>query len=249
MRPGVTGMVVLVAVTPARELVLVEQHRRGPSPGVIELPAGLVGDSRACEAESLDVAAHRELVEETGFEAREMVELAAGPDRRGRLRRGRDVLPGAGPAARRPGRRRRHRGHHRARRAARDARGVPGRQARRGPGWSIPKIFAGLYLVGESEAAVSADRFSARRAARAARLRAARRGRRHGDLGVHGRSRALQPERRASRRRPHGAARHGHGPRRRRARRARRAASTPPRSSTSTSSCPSGAASSARAPR
>jgi ADP-ribose pyrophosphatase len=78
-RPGVTGIVVLVAITPARELVLVEQHRKPVGMAVIELPAGLVGDVPGQEAESLAVAAHRELVEETGFAAREMVELCTGP--------------------------------------------------------------------------------------------------------------------------------------------------------------------------
>jgi ADP-ribose pyrophosphatase len=78
-RPGVTGIVVLVAITPARELVLVEQHRRPIGKSVIELPAGLVGDVPGQEAETLARAAHRELVEETGFEAREMIELDAGP--------------------------------------------------------------------------------------------------------------------------------------------------------------------------
>jgi ADP-ribose diphosphatase len=78
-RHGVTGIVVLVVVTSARELVLVEQHRPAVGTRVIELPAGLVGDLEGREAESLVAAAHRELVEETGFEAHEMVELAVGP--------------------------------------------------------------------------------------------------------------------------------------------------------------------------
>jgi ADP-ribose pyrophosphatase len=78
-RHRVTGIVVLVAITPERELVLVEQHRAPVGASVIELPAGLVGDIPGHEAESLAVAAHRELVEETGFEAREMRALGAGP--------------------------------------------------------------------------------------------------------------------------------------------------------------------------
>ena len=78
-RRGITGVVVLVAITPARELVLVEQHRRAVGKRVVELPAGLVGDVAGREAESLATAAHRELVEETGFEARELVAIGAGP--------------------------------------------------------------------------------------------------------------------------------------------------------------------------
>jgi ADP-ribose pyrophosphatase len=78
-RRGVTGIVVLVAVTPARELVLVEQYRTPVGRRCIELPAGLVGDVAGQETETLASAAHRELVEETGFEAREMVPLGEGP--------------------------------------------------------------------------------------------------------------------------------------------------------------------------
>jgi ADP-ribose pyrophosphatase len=78
-RHGVTGIVVLVAVTPAREIVLVEQYRAPVGKHVIELPAGMVGDIPGHERETLPVAAHRELLEETGFEASEMVELVAGP--------------------------------------------------------------------------------------------------------------------------------------------------------------------------
>jgi ADP-ribose pyrophosphatase len=78
-RHSVSGIVVLVAITPARELVLVEQHRPAVHGIVVELPAGLVGDTAGQESESLATAAHRELVEETGFAAKEMVELAAGP--------------------------------------------------------------------------------------------------------------------------------------------------------------------------
>src|SRR5580765_8823238 len=78
-RHGVTGIVVLVAVTPARELVLVEQYRPPVRGRVVELPAGLVGDHHGHEGETLAAAAHRELLEETGFQAREMVELGAGP--------------------------------------------------------------------------------------------------------------------------------------------------------------------------
>jgi ADP-ribose pyrophosphatase len=78
-RPGISGIVVLVVITPARELVLVEQYRPAVKRRVVELPAGLVGDVPGREAESLATAAHRELVEETGFDAREMVELAEGP--------------------------------------------------------------------------------------------------------------------------------------------------------------------------
>jgi ADP-ribose pyrophosphatase len=76
-RPNIKGVVVIVAVTDDDKLLLVEQHRTAVGRKVIELPAGLVGDIDA--GESLTLAAERELVEETGFEAREMVALAEGP--------------------------------------------------------------------------------------------------------------------------------------------------------------------------
>jgi ADP-ribose pyrophosphatase len=76
-RPNVTGIVVIVAITDEGKLLLVEQWRPAVRNRVIELPAGLVGDVDAHEP--LDVAARRELVEETGFAAREMVPIGIGP--------------------------------------------------------------------------------------------------------------------------------------------------------------------------
>jgi len=78
-RPGVSGIVVIVAVTPAQKLVLVEQYRPAVHKRVIELPAGLVGDADGRRAESLRDAAARELEEETGYAAAEMVTLFEGP--------------------------------------------------------------------------------------------------------------------------------------------------------------------------
>ncbi len=73
------GIVVIVAVTPAGELLLVEQHREAVGAPVLELPAGLAGDEPGCEEESLEEAARRELREETGWEAAELERLSAGP--------------------------------------------------------------------------------------------------------------------------------------------------------------------------
>ncbi len=60
-------VVVIVAWTDAEELLLVEQYREPVGRPVIELPAGLVGDLEGQGGETLDQAAARELLEETGF--------------------------------------------------------------------------------------------------------------------------------------------------------------------------------------
>ncbi len=78
-RPGVTGIVVIVAVTDDEKLLLVEQFRTAVHQRVIELPAGMVGDGAEHVGETLQDAAARELAEETGFAARDMEPLAAGP--------------------------------------------------------------------------------------------------------------------------------------------------------------------------
>jgi ADP-ribose pyrophosphatase len=98
-RLRVGGIVVLVAVTPAGELLLVEQHREPVGSTVIELPAGLAGDEAGREGESLEEAAARELLEETGWEASSWDRLSAGPPTAGlssevvTLLRGRDLVP------------------------------------------------------------------------------------------------------------------------------------------------------------
>ncbi len=76
-RPHVTGIVVIVPITDDGKLVLVEQPRTAVHNRVVELPAGMVGD--VDPSETLAAAASRELIEETGFAAREMVLLAEGP--------------------------------------------------------------------------------------------------------------------------------------------------------------------------
>ena len=77
-RKGVSGIVGIVAVTDDGKLVLVEQYRAPVRASVIELPAGLAGDAKGHEREDLAEAARRELLEETGYEAKRMERLAAG---------------------------------------------------------------------------------------------------------------------------------------------------------------------------
>jgi len=79
VRPTISGIVVIVAVTAEGKLVLVEQYRRAVHKRVIELPAGLVGDIDGQQGESMVDAATRELEEETGHRAAEMALLFQGP--------------------------------------------------------------------------------------------------------------------------------------------------------------------------
>ncbi len=78
-RIGARGVVAVVAITDDGRLLLVEQHRPALGRRVIELPAGLVGDRPGEADESFSVAARRELLEETGYEASELTHMADGP--------------------------------------------------------------------------------------------------------------------------------------------------------------------------
>lgn len=72
-------VVVLIAWTPDRELLLVEQYRIPIQRRTIELPAGLVGDQADAAEEDHLVAAARELIEETGWKAGRLTELMSCP--------------------------------------------------------------------------------------------------------------------------------------------------------------------------
>jgi ADP-ribose pyrophosphatase len=69
----------IVAVTPEARVVLISQFRVPVAAEVIEIPAGLVGDHEGGEEEQWEVAAKRELVEETGWAAETMERLTEGP--------------------------------------------------------------------------------------------------------------------------------------------------------------------------
>lgn len=82
-RVNTTGVAGIYAYTDDDEVVLVQQPR-APLGGarVLEIPAGLVGDIAGQEDEAMELAAHRELVEETGYRAgelREIVEVPSSP--------------------------------------------------------------------------------------------------------------------------------------------------------------------------
>jgi ADP-ribose pyrophosphatase len=68
----------IVAVTPEGELVLIEQVRPPIAARTIELPAGLIGDIVGSENEAPEIAAARELEEETGYSATRMELIASG---------------------------------------------------------------------------------------------------------------------------------------------------------------------------
>ena len=69
--------VIIIAVTPGDHVLFVEQYRVPLGARTIEMPAGLVGDDHA--ADTLESAARRELVEETGWEPEHVDVLLTGP--------------------------------------------------------------------------------------------------------------------------------------------------------------------------
>lgn len=82
-RTASSGVVVIIGITPQDEVVLVEQYRPPVKRSVIELPAGLVGDLPEHLGESLESAARREFLEETGYEASSLRFLAEWPSSAG----------------------------------------------------------------------------------------------------------------------------------------------------------------------
>lgn len=76
-RVNARGAVIIVALTPAGELLLVEQPRPATGGCTLELPAGLLGDVDAHEP--LEETARRELLEETGWTAQRVALLCEGP--------------------------------------------------------------------------------------------------------------------------------------------------------------------------
>lgn len=76
-RTNAGSAVIVIAVTPERKLLFVEQFRIPLGAPTIEMPAGLVGDLDA--ADTMEEAARRELLEETGWLASEVKVLMVGP--------------------------------------------------------------------------------------------------------------------------------------------------------------------------
>jgi ADP-ribose pyrophosphatase len=76
-RTNAGSAVIVIAVTPENKLVFVEQFRIPMNANTIEMPAGLVGD--VDEHDTLEEAARRELLEETGWLASDVKVLMVGP--------------------------------------------------------------------------------------------------------------------------------------------------------------------------
>ncbi len=73
------GAVFVLAVTEARELILVEQYRVPLHARTLELPAGILGDADSGPDETPESCALRELEEEAGFAGRQARVLTTGP--------------------------------------------------------------------------------------------------------------------------------------------------------------------------
>lgn len=78
-RQRAKGAGFIVATTAADELLLVEQYRWPMRRRVIELPAGIIGDSADTAEESVELSALRELEEETGYRGKQAQILCSGP--------------------------------------------------------------------------------------------------------------------------------------------------------------------------
>lgn len=78
-RSNASGVVTIVSLTHDDRFIFVEQYRPPVGSYVIEFPSGLAGDIAGEEDESFTVAAQRELMEETGYEAAHIEPIFTGP--------------------------------------------------------------------------------------------------------------------------------------------------------------------------
>jgi ADP-ribose pyrophosphatase len=80
-RTNASCAVIIVAVTPEDNVLFVEQYRIPVEAPTIEMPAGLVGDIG--DHDTIESAAIRELLEETGWQASSIELLMSGPSSSG----------------------------------------------------------------------------------------------------------------------------------------------------------------------
>jgi ADP-ribose pyrophosphatase len=78
-RYNCSGIVVILAMTKDRKVILARQYRLPVNGEVIEFPAGLMNDGASKRREGAIAAARRELLEETGYLAKKIVKVMAGP--------------------------------------------------------------------------------------------------------------------------------------------------------------------------
>jgi ADP-ribose pyrophosphatase len=77
------GTVSVLPLTDEGEVVLIEQYRHPVRARVIEMPAGMMGDSEEHRGEAPEAAVHRELEEEAGCRAGGLHYLGRGPSSAG----------------------------------------------------------------------------------------------------------------------------------------------------------------------
>ncbi len=78
-RNNCTGIVIIVPMTDDQQVIFVEQYRPPVDKFVIEFPAGLLNDRADYPDESIESGAKRELMEETGYRAEQIIPLLDGP--------------------------------------------------------------------------------------------------------------------------------------------------------------------------
>ncbi len=78
-----SGVVAIIPVTREGRVILVEQFRPPVGCPMLEIPAGIAGDIAGQEGESFEIAARRELDEETGYSGGEWQLLGVSPSSAG----------------------------------------------------------------------------------------------------------------------------------------------------------------------
>lgn len=147
-RRGVRDVVFLVAVTTDGRLLITEEYCPPVRCRVLGLPAGLVGDQKGgSDQENPEEAARRELREETGYEADELIFLMRGPTSTGVTSEVASfyLAPNVRPAGGRPRRERERIEVHEI-----DVGGVAAWLKEQSKSRLVdPKVWTGLYLAGD----------------------------------------------------------------------------------------------------
>ena len=78
-RVNAKGAALIIGLTAEQNILLVEQYRIPVHARTIEFPAGIIGDEPGLSNETSTAAALRELLEETGYAAKQIEALTTGP--------------------------------------------------------------------------------------------------------------------------------------------------------------------------